>query len=61
VAQEQLIIMRKMKNYGMIVDEQEKRIIDYCTSGPINRINPGKLVSRIEDILAYQKMSGKQH
>ena len=31
VAQEQLIIMRKMKNHSMIVDEQEKEIIDYCT------------------------------
>ena len=30
VAQEQLIIMRKMKNNSMIVDEQEKGIIDYC-------------------------------
>src|SRR6266536_713270 len=30
VAQEQLIIMRKMKNHSMIVDEQEKGIIDYC-------------------------------
>ena len=32
VEQEQLIIMRKMKNHSMIVDEQEKGIIDYCTS-----------------------------
>ena len=32
IAEEQLIIMRKMKNHSMIVDEQEKGIIDYCTS-----------------------------
>ena len=55
VAQEHLIIMRKMKNYGMIVDEQEKRIIDYCTSEPINRINPGRLLNRIEDILSISE------
>ena len=30
IAEEQLIIMRKMKNNSMIVDEQEKGIIDYC-------------------------------
>jgi len=32
VEQEQLIIMRKMKNHSMIIDEQEKEIIDYCTN-----------------------------
>ena len=32
IAEEQLIIMRKMKNHSMIVDEQEKEIIDYCTN-----------------------------
>ena len=28
--EEQITIMEKMKNYGMIIDEQEKGIIDYC-------------------------------
>ena|SRR6266536_5321559 len=32
IAEEQLIIMRKMKNHSMIIDEQEKEIIDYCTN-----------------------------
>ena len=40
VAQEQLIIMRKMKNHCMIVDEQEKGIIDYCADMGTYVINP---------------------
>jgi len=31
IAEEQLLIMEKMKNHGMIVDEQEKEIINYNT------------------------------
>ena len=31
LAEEQIFIMEKMKNHSMIVDEQEKEIIDYCT------------------------------
>src|SRR6266498_1576462 len=31
IAEEQILIMEKMKNHGMIVDEQEKEIINYNT------------------------------
>ena len=40
IAEQQLIIMRKMKNHSMIVDEQEKEIIDYCTNMRVYSINP---------------------
>ena len=40
IAEEQLIIMRKMKNHSMIVDEQEKEIIDYCTNMRVYSISP---------------------
>ena len=40
IAEQQLIIMRKMKNHSMIVDEQEKEIIDYCTNMRVYSISP---------------------
>ncbi len=42
-AEEQIFIMEKMKNHNMITDEQEKEIIDYCTSPSINRFDPWSL------------------
>ena len=40
LAEEQIFIMEKMKNHSMIVDEQEKEIIDYCTNMRVYSINP---------------------